>query len=498
MTSSKKNQSFFPRWIALWVLFTVPMLAWAGQQAKKSTSTAPAAAPHPASPAQHPSQPVQHSTGQPQHSTGQQQHSNTLPHASIDHPPTPSHPPAPSKGPLTYQSHPGEEKKSLPGGRTQYVAKNRTVTTDASGHVRKIETQTGMAGNKMTIAHTPGTGRQVVTGGPGSRVVSYGPKRGFVERPIAGRPGYISRTYVYGGRSYAVVYRQYGYRGFGYYGYVPAYYYGPGFYGWAVTPWYTPVPYYWGGPIVAPWFGFYAGYFVPYPVYASPDVWLTDYLLSENLRAAYENQQAENNGAPAPDPAPTSANTPPTITPEMKAMIAEEVRQQLAAEKADAAQPTAASSGQAAVDGDQVPPALSQKFFVVSSSLDVTAGSQTCSLTPGDIIERRSKDVASDGTVALEVISSKKGDCAADSAAPVQVQLADLQEMHNQLRQQIDSGLKTLADNQAKGLPAAPATKVRTVAAGTTDPASDAATKVAAQESDAGNVEAGLRQTVTN
>ena len=280
------------------------------------------------------------------------------------------------------------------------------------------------------------------------------------------------RTYVYGGRPYAVVYRQYGYRGFGYYGYVPAYYYGPRFYGWAVAPWYAPVPYYWGGPIAAPWFGFYAGYFAPYPVYASPDLWLTDYLLSENLKAAYENQQAaQDNNEPAPDAAPTSANAPPTVTPEMKAMIAEEVRQQLAAEKADAAQPAAATSSGQPVDGDQAPPALSQKFFVVSSSLDVTAGAQTCSLTPGDIIERRSKDVASDGTVALEVISSKKGDCAADSAAPVQVQLADLQEMHNQLRQQIDTGLKTLADNQAKGLPAARATKVRTVAAGTTDPA---------------------------
>ncbi|MFZ0312643.1 MAG: hypothetical protein WAL85_08055 [Candidatus Korobacteraceae bacterium] len=402
-----------------------------------------------------------------------------------------------------YRPKPTDQVTVLPSGEKVYhdAATNRTVITGPKGQVRKIETPIGIAGNnKMTIAHTPGAGRQVVTGGPGARVVSYGAKRGFVERPIPGRPGYISRTYVYGGRSYAVVYRPYTYRGFAYYGYVPAYYYRPGFYGWAVTPWYTPVPYYWGGPIAAPWFGFYAGYFAPYPVYASPDLWLTDYLLSENLRAAYQNQYAENDSAPAFDPGPTSANTPPTVTPEMKAMIAEEVRQQLAAEKADAAQPTAASSGQPAGDADQTSPALSQKFFVVASSLDVTAGSQTCSLTPGDIIERRSKEVASDGTVALEVVSSKKGDCAADSTAPVQVQLADLQEMHNQMRQQMDSGLKTLADNQAKGLPAAPATatKVRTVAAGTTDPAPNAEAQIANQESDAGKVEADLRQTISN
>jgi len=357
--------------------------------------------------------------------------------------------------------------------------------------VRKIEAQHGLAG-KMTIARTPGAGRQVVTGSPGSRVVSYGPHRGFVERTL--RPGYISRTYIGHGRPYAVVYRQYYYRGFAYYRYVPAYYYGPRFYGWVVSPWVMPAPYYWGG-VAMPWFGFYAGYFAPgYYSYASPDLWLTDYLLSENLRAAYENQQAENNSAPAPDPSASSSDAPATVTPEMKAMIAEEVRQQLAAEKTAAAQPTTASSGQAGVDSDQAPPALSQKFFVVSSNLEVTANGQACSLTPGDIIERRSRNVASDGTVALEVISSKKGDCTADSAAPVQVQLADLQEMHNQLRQQIDSGLKTLADDQAKGLPAAPATKITPVAAGTANPAPDAQNALMTQDQDAQRVEAQVTQ----
>jgi hypothetical protein len=111
----------------------------------------------------------------------------------------------------------------------------------------------------------------------------------------------------------------------------------------------------------------------------------------------------------------------------MKALIADEVRQQLAAEKAAAADTTPTSSQQPA---EQLPPALSQKFFVVSASLEVaTAPDKVCSLTPGDIIQRKGKDVV-DGGVAVEVESSKSGDCPADSRASVQ--LADLQEMHNQ------------------------------------------------------------------
>ena len=59
-----------------------------------------------------------------------------------------------------------------------------------------------------------------------------------------------------------------------------------------------------------------------------------------------------------------------------------------------------------------------------------------------------------DNGVAVEVVSSNPGDCAADFDGSVQV--ADLQEMHNQFREQLDSGLKMLADNQAKRFPDGP------------------------------------------
>ena len=346
----------------------------------------------------------------------------------------------------------------------------------------------------MTINHT-GYGKVIETGRPGSRVVNYGPHRGFVERPL--RPGYYSRTYVYGGRSYAVVYREYSYHGYPYYRYVPAYYYGPRFYYWAGNPWPAPVAYAWGGPIVSPWIYAYPAYYAPAPFYATPDLWLTDYIVSQNLQAAYESQQAADQN---PGPAPASANANAAITPEVRQAIADEVRQQIVSEQAAAQAPAGQGSSASAnlnttpdgPGGDAPPPALALKFFVVSSHLDLASDGQPCSLTPGDIIERRSKDVDNDGNVKVEVVSSKPGDCTSDE--DLKVKLADLQEMHNQFRENIDAGLKVMADNDGKGLPKAPAADARTVAEGTCAPASDADTTLLAQESDAEKLEAQVVQ----
>ncbi len=392
--------------------------------------------------------------------------------------------------PHIYAPPPGAHLTKLPNGRTEYydTKSGRTVTTNERGEVQKIEAPLGLAGGRMTIDRGLHGGREIITTRPGGvRVVGYGEHRGFVERPL--RPGYISRTYVVGERSYVHVYREYRYRDIVYYHYVPAVYYGPAFYGWAFRPWGS-VTYVWGGGLVTPWFGFYAGYFTPYPVYSSPDLWLTDYLLTENLRLAYQNKQ-DRNGEQAPPPGqPTAANA--ATLDEIKPLIAEEVRQQLAAERAAAAQPTSSNPQQLAPGAEQLPPALNQKFFVVSSNLEVTTTGQPCALTPGDVIHRTGKDVSTDGSVAVEVVSSKPGDCAAES--PTTVELAALQEMHNQLREQIDSGLKMLAENKAKGLPSPPVALSRPVAEGTADQDSSATELLDSQQQQASTLEGKVRQ----
>jgi len=89
--------------------------------------------------------------------------------------------------------------------------------------------------------------------------------------------------------------------------------------------------------------------------------------------------------------------------------------------------------------------------------------------------------------VVVEVVSSKSGDCAAESGGTVQ--LADLQEMHNQFREQLDAGLKKLAENQAKAC--RPAGRRQPCGAeGTADPVPDAVAQLEAQEADAGGLEA--------
>jgi uncharacterized caspase-like protein len=114
---------------------------------------------------------------------------------------------------------------------------------------------------------------------------------------------------------------------------------------------------------------------------------------------------------------------------------------------------------QAAPTSAQVPEALNpaHRFFVVASNLHVTAtdSGQECSLTPGDVVMRLSDTPDENQNVTARVASSKKGDCATGKDVAVSVQA--LQEMDNQFRQHLDSGLSRLADNSGtNGLPKAP------------------------------------------
>src|ERR1700687_3205245 len=145
--------------------------------------------------------------------------------------------------------------------------------------------------SRMTIHHATWGERDVEVVRPDhSRVVVMGRNRGYLERPL-GRPGYYSRTYVVEGRSYARVYRGYSYRHEVYYGYVPPVYYHHDFYGWAERAWGEPVVFGWGWHR-EPWFGIYGAYLDPLPVYPSPALWLTDFLLAANLRTDHQNRLA--------------------------------------------------------------------------------------------------------------------------------------------------------------------------------------------------------------
>jgi len=377
------------------------------------------------------------------------------------------------------------------GGRLDSIVTNKGTEAhfDPHGKVSAIKTASG-----MTIVHSPSGGRNIVTehrdvrGHLESRVVSTGPNRGFAEHAVQrGGHEYLHRTYVREGRTYTTVSRGYYYHGSIYYHYVPAYYYAPAYYGWGYGPWGQPIAYTDWGWDGSPWYGSYGYYFAPYPVYPSAAFWLADYLIAENLKASYEAQAAANAAAANADAAAANADAAAAnanaaaaqqgspggaaaLTPEVKEMIAEEVKAQLAAEQAAAqlaadqaaaqnASPTGLAPPQQSIaDSYRAPAALdpNRRVFLVSSHLEVSVKDQPCILRPGDVLNRTETVPDKDNTVAVYVLKSQRSDCAAGTTPRIQV--ADLQEMHNHFREQMDAGLKTLADNQGKnGLPSAPA-----------------------------------------
>jgi hypothetical protein len=205
-----------------------------------------------------------------------------------------------------------------------------------------------------------------------------------------------------------------------------------------------------------PWNRYYGYYFNPYPVYPSAAFWLTDYLISSSLQSAYAAQQeaGEVGGDPSAGAAP--------LTPDVKQMISDEVRNQLALENQEAQQNAQqqdvdpGSSGVARILSDVANGHA--HVFVVGTALDVVDASGTeCTLSDGDALSLRTAPPPDATAAELVVLASKGGqECPKDDT--VQVSLDDLQEMQNHMRETIDQGLQELQDNQGKGgLPTAPA-----------------------------------------
>jgi hypothetical protein len=145
------------------------------------------------------------------------------------------------------------------------------------------------------------------------------------------------------------------------------------------------------------------------------------------------------------------------MTPEVKQMIANEVKNQIALENSEAQQtaqnqepdPASSGVGRLLAEGHHV--------FVAGSTMDVvdTAGVE-CVVSDGDVLELE-VPLDPDATVVnLMVLASKGGrECKLNSM--VSMALTDVQAMQNHMRESVDQGLEELASKQGKdGLPAAP------------------------------------------
>ena len=346
---------------------------------------------------------------------------------------------------------------------------------------------------------------------------------GVVEHPT--RSGYLSRTYVQGGRVlYARVYRRNTFQRFGrefsYERLVPSIAFGTAYYAWAALPWSTPVSYRWRWER-QPWHAAFGGYFQPYPTYSSLDEWLTDYEIAQNLRNAYESWQAENapqnnpvakqappvsGGSASPgssdadqrpyweepddgrrpyweeqpaekDPPPAqpkqsrppAEDSPPPLSAQIKTELNTQIKRQLIERQ------TPATTSSTEDFPDSLKPG--HTLFRVNTPVDVRSkgSGQYCSLRPNDYIERTG-DVDRNGMVPVKVKVGGPSDCAI--GLRTNVSLNDLEAMDSEQQQALTDALLAASKNMggSRGLPQGPETTPMLLAAGQTPPAPDAMT----------------------
>jgi hypothetical protein len=306
----------------------------------------------------------------------------------------------------------------------------------------------------MLIQHAPGGVRVVRVERPDHVViVTNRAGHGYIERPyVFHNMAVVQRTYYVSGVPYHRFYRPYSYRGVPLVVYAPARYYTPAYYGWAYRPWPAPVRYNW---VAArnPWNAYYGGYFVAEPAYASPSLWLTDYMVASTLQSGYQERLDASGGAVLP---PNNYSATP-LSPVAKQAIAVEVQRQIALENAEAGKAAQGPADPASSSIARMMSDNSSHAFLVSSPLDVPSGNSECSITEGDVLQLANAPPIDATTASVVVLASKGQDCPKGSV--VTVSFADLQDMQNHMRATIDQGLAELQSAQGKGdIPAAPVT----------------------------------------
>lgn len=444
---------------------------------------------------------------------------------------------AQSGGMLPTSPHPGvtpQPRGTAPanGNATYHHPAGQSIAPASAGTRGGQSPLFGAPGNAR-IDHRFSSGQRVLEstrampGGGTLRALRYGRGlNGVVEHSM--KPGYSSRTYVQGGRVlYARVYRQHTYQRFGqsfaYESLVPAIGFSTAYYAWAARPWATPVDYHWRWDR-EPWHRAYGNDFTPYSNYNSLDEWLTDYVVAQNLRNAYDSWQAEHAPVsqepakqfpPAEGPRPywetqddrrpyweeqpaeenppadeaqpaqpkaarkraspkstgsqgvaAAADSPPVLPGQVKAELNAQIKRQLAERQS----PTTAQS-------QDLPDSLKpgHTLFRVNAPLDVPSkvSGQLCSLRANDYIERTG-DMDQNGLVPVKVKVGGATDCAI--GLTTQVAFNDLESMESEQQQALTDALVAASKNMGSGhaLPQAPATTPVLLAAGQTQPNPDA------------------------
>jgi hypothetical protein len=345
------------------------------------------------------------------------------------------------------------------GTVASFSAKGQTASFNTKGQISSLHTAS------MDIHRNANGQRMIATKLSNNAVlVSTSNHSGYLQRTVvANNQTYVQRTFVANNQVVTRTFVTYTYGGVVLDHYLVPVYFAPAFYGWAYYPWTAPIAYTWGWS-VAPWYVGPNPYFVAYQAYPSASLWLTDYFLGETLAIAAEREAALHDAAleearwsdaTNADAAQTAhADRTTQISPELKAEIASQIREQLAYDTETAQ----SSTGTPSPERGDLPSVLQTPnyVFVASEDLDVTTVDQEpCSLQAGDILQLTAPAKSGSPVVQLRVASSRRTDCPA--GAQVTVSLEELQEMYNNFRSQVEAGLTTLHDNTGhQGLPTAP------------------------------------------
>jgi hypothetical protein len=383
-------------------------------------------------------------------------------------------PGVPNPGQNARQNPDQRQSDSRGGGPRPQVTRTSNgglVHRDSSGQVRQVHTPGG-----AVITHRPDGSRRIEMVRPGNRTVVTNSRGfgGYVQRPLmVSNRQFVQRTYSVHGMSYVRVYRPVTYRGVSFHVYTPMHSFRPAFYAYVYNPWARPIIYDWSWN-GRPWYGYYSGYFAPYPAYSSPVLWLTDYMIGSALERGYE-ERVEGAGF-----APGGAAG---MTPEVKQAVADEVRRQLDLERAE-------SQSQNAAYGDDLPIFAdnARHVLLAFNSLEVSSGGRDCMVTAGDVLQLYGPPPADSATADAIVLASKGMDCRRSSIVSVPIQ--DLQEMQNDMRATIDQGLADFQSRHGKGglpvLPPSAAGSVLNSSFATVTPDANVATELTntAQEAD--------------
>ena len=329
-----------------------------------------------------------------------------------------------------------------PGSHETRTANGTVVRKAADGTVLEVANP----GKGMLIQHEVDGGRRILVNQP-DRTRIFAASRGvqYVQHPYTyGGRAYDHRTYYFQGKTVHRYYRPYTYGGASLDAYAPTRFYPINFYRWTVTR-FKPTPFQWNYTNQS-WYRHYSGYFTPDSSYSSPLPWLVDFVIGASLATAYN---AEQQSRQAPPPADSSS----AVTPQVKQLVAEEVRRQVGEEALEAQQnarnvdpPPGAGGVVAELSDRQV------HAFVVGSDLDlVDASGRRCMVSEGDVVAVVSPAKADTSTANAVVLASKGGnEC--ERSVRVAIALNDVQEMQNHMREAIDQGLAST--NAAKTVPA--------------------------------------------